>query len=168
MMGGYFHGHPWSEKVGVRLDEPGHPLCAAFKGEGFSVTDRDSTSSATLIRGKVCAFCSALTLPGTDMTKKGIQRTDGDFAVSWIRNYGKGRVFYCSLGHEHEIFADPADHWPITLDGIQFALGDLERASRSQAVTGPCVLPGLEGQSKLSAVGNGLEFCLPQGVWSCF
>ncbi|MEA3365531.1 MAG: HEAT repeat domain-containing protein, partial [Candidatus Hydrogenedentes bacterium] len=56
--------------------------------------------------------------------KDGIRRDDDDFAVSWVRTYGEGRVFYCSLGHRHEIFWNPAilQHY---LDGIQFALGDL-------------------------------------------
>jgi uncharacterized protein len=44
--------------------------------------------------------------------------------VSWIRTYGKGRVFYCSLGHREEIFWNPVvlRHY---LAGIQFAIGDL-------------------------------------------
>ena len=55
---------------------------------------------------------------------RNLGRTDNDFAVSWVRSWGKGRVFYCSLGHRNEIFWNPAilQHY---LDGIQFALGDL-------------------------------------------
>ena len=34
-----------------------------------------------------------------NMTAAGINRTDGDFALAWIRNYGKGRVFYSAFGH---------------------------------------------------------------------
>jgi hypothetical protein len=33
------------------------------------------------------------------MSAAGINRTDGDFALAWIRNYGKGRVFYSAFGH---------------------------------------------------------------------
>jgi type 1 glutamine amidotransferase len=42
-----------------------------------------------------------------------------------LRNYEKGRVFYCGLGHNNEvIFRTPIlQHY---LDGIQFALGDLK------------------------------------------
>jgi type 1 glutamine amidotransferase len=28
-----------------------------------------------------------------------VRRTDGDFPLAWAKNYGKGRVFYSSLGH---------------------------------------------------------------------
>jgi len=45
--------------------------------------------------------------------------------VSWIRNFGQGRVFYCGLGHNNRVYCNPAvlQHY---LDGIQFALGDLD------------------------------------------
>ena len=33
----------------------------------------------------------SLDISGTDMTKKGITRKDGDFAVAWVHPAGKGR-----------------------------------------------------------------------------
>ena len=55
----------------------------------------------------------------------GYKRPDNIYPVSWIRNYGKGRVFYTSLGHMPETFMTPAlvGHF---LAGLQFMLGDLE------------------------------------------
>jgi type 1 glutamine amidotransferase len=49
---------------------------------------------------------------------------DRDFAISWIKHYGKGRVFYTFLGHNPHIDwnAPVLQHF---LNGIQFALGDL-------------------------------------------
>ena len=124
MIGGFFWGHPWHEDVGVKLDDPSHPLCAAFKGRDFTIKDeiyqfKDPYSRKTL------RVLLSLDTAKTNMDKgERIHRKDGDFAVSWIRSYGKGRVFYCSLGHRHEIFWNPTilRHY---LDGIQFALGDL-------------------------------------------
>ena len=52
------------------------------------------------------------------------QRPDNDYAISWIRNYGQGRVFYLSLGHNPTIFMTPA-FFEHVLAGIQFVLGDL-------------------------------------------
>jgi type 1 glutamine amidotransferase len=45
--------------------------------------------------------------------------------VGWIRESGQGRVFFCWLGHNNEIFFAPAilQHY---LDGIQHAPGDLK------------------------------------------
>ena len=43
---------------------------------------------------------------------------------SWIRPYGKGSVFYCTLGHAKTAYTNPAvmKHY---LAGIQLAIGDL-------------------------------------------
>src|SRR5262249_4781726 len=41
------------------------------------------------------------------MAAPGINRTDGDFPLAWIRNYGKGRVFYSAFGHFPESFRLP-------------------------------------------------------------
>lgn len=55
----------------------------------------------------------------------GYKRPDNVYPVTWIRSYGKGRVFYCSLGHMPETFMTPeiVGHF---LAGVQFMLGDLE------------------------------------------
>src|SRR5688500_2180131 len=34
-----------------------------------------------------------------DLTTPRVHRQDGDFAVTWAKMYGKGRVFYSTLGH---------------------------------------------------------------------
>jgi type 1 glutamine amidotransferase len=54
-----------------------------------------------------------------------LHRPDRDFAVSWIKKEGKGRVFYCMFGH----IGDPFQNRAVLeyyLDGIQYALGDLD------------------------------------------
>jgi hypothetical protein len=58
-----------------------------------------------------------------DVTKG--KRKDGLYPISWVSTYGKGRTFYCSLGHREEIFWNPAVMKPY-LAGMQYALGDLE------------------------------------------
>ena len=45
--------------------------------------------------------------------------------MSWIREYGKGRVFYTSLGHNAHIYWN-APLLQHMLAGIQYALGDLQ------------------------------------------
>ncbi len=54
---------------------------------------------------------------------KGFKPTDTDTGISWVKTVGKGRIFYCSLGHNNHIFWNRAilRHY---LDGIQFAFGD--------------------------------------------
>ena len=126
MMGGLFDGHPWNanETVAVKIDDTAHPLCTVFKGKGFEIKDEIYQFKVPYSREKLRVLLS-LDTSKTNVNKGSkIKRTDNDFAVSWVRSYGKGRVFYCSLGHNHHIFWNPAvlKHY---LDGIQFALGDL-------------------------------------------
>jgi uncharacterized protein len=55
----------------------------------------------------------------------GVRNSDKDIPISWLGTWGKGRVFYCSLGHNREVYWNPAvvGHY---LAGIQYALGDLK------------------------------------------
>jgi uncharacterized protein len=59
-----------------------------------------------------------------DKAKEKYKRTDGDYALSWIRREGKGRVFIEVLGHSEHIYSNTRmmEH---LLAGIQYALGDL-------------------------------------------
>jgi HEAT repeat protein/type 1 glutamine amidotransferase len=61
-------------------------------------------------------------------------RDDNDYPVAWIKPYGKGRVFYTTLGHNAYVFQDPK-MLAFFLAGIQYALGDLkvEDAPRPRA-----------------------------------
>ncbi len=123
MLGGYFSYHPWNEEVAVKVEEPENILCDAFGGRDFRIADEIYQFKEPYSRRDLRVLLS-LDTAGTDMTKEGIARTDDDFAVSWVKGYGKGRVFYFSLGHREEVFWTPSvlRHY---LDGIQFALGDL-------------------------------------------
>jgi hypothetical protein len=39
LLGATFTGHPWTEEVGVTVEEPDHPLVAAFGGQDFRLAD---------------------------------------------------------------------------------------------------------------------------------
>ena len=122
MMGGYFAGHPWHMPVPIKNDDPKNPINAAFEGKGFTVTDEIyQFNRGVYSREKLRVL---LSLDMTKLKKKG-GRKDNDYAISWVNTHGKGRVFYCSLGHRGEIFWNPLvlKHY---LAGIQWALGDLK------------------------------------------
>lgn len=129
MIGGYFAGHPFG-KIKVRNEDPGSPINAAFKGEGFDIQDEMYTFRDPYSREKLRILLSIdiSTLaddPEKAGFKKGENRQDHDYAISWVREYGKGRVFYCSFGHQHQVWWAPAilQHY---LDGMQYSLGDLK------------------------------------------
>jgi len=124
MMGGWFSGHPWNTEVGVRNDDPTSPINASFGGKGFQIADEIYTvNKADIYSREKQRVLLSIDPAITDTKKAG--RADGDVAVSWIKAWGKGRVFYCSLGHRNEIFSNPAvlGHY---LAGMQWAMGDLK------------------------------------------
>jgi type 1 glutamine amidotransferase len=125
IIGARFDNHPWiaGSTITLKVDDPGHPLVQAFTDEHFKVTDEIYQFTGDYSRDKVRVLISIDT-SRTNMKVKNIHRTDGDFAMSWIKNYGKGRIFYNAFGHENHIFWDPVILRHL-LDGIQFVLGDL-------------------------------------------
>ncbi len=123
---GAFHRDA-DEKVVIKLDDPNSPVNAAFGGKSFEFRDEIFRFAAPYSRQKVHVLLS-IDVGRTDMNQGTARgncfREDNDYAISWIHRYGKGRVFYCSLGHNPYVFWDPMilKHF---LAAIQFALGDL-------------------------------------------
>ena len=86
----------------------------------------------------------------TNMGARWINRKDNDFALTWVKPYGKGRIFNTSFGHMSALYSNP-QVLQFYLDAIQFAAGDLEaptapRESRPVRahVPGTQPAPGLE------------------------
>ena len=127
LMGGQFDGHPWTAggTWTVKNDDPKHPLNASFDGKGFAIKDEIYQVKGPYGRDRQRVLLS-LAWPderNEKVNQQMIHRTDRDFAIAWIKRVGKGRVFYCELGHNNEIFFNSAimAHY---LAGIQYALGD--------------------------------------------
>jgi type 1 glutamine amidotransferase len=76
-------------------------------------------------RGKVRVLMR-LDVNKLDMKNKHVHRTDGDFAVTWAKMYGKGRVYYTTLGHVEANWDKPEFQQMIT-EAIKWAMG-LENA----------------------------------------
>lgn len=126
MLGGLFSGHPWGGggTWAFKLDEPGHKLLGAFEGKGFKLQDEIYQFKDPYTRTDRRVLISLdLSDPATGAVKGG--REDKDYAVAWIKTVGKGRVFYCSLGHGQNVFQAPAVV-KFYLDGTQWALGDIQ------------------------------------------
>jgi len=123
LLGASYWGHPWNEEVAIKIDEPDHPLTAAFGGQGFRLAEEIFQYNDPYSRAKVRVLLS-LDVAKTNMTVPWIHRKDNDFALAWIKSYGKGRVFYSAIGHRTEIWWHP-QILSFYLDGLQFATGDL-------------------------------------------
>ncbi len=128
MVGGLFYGHPWGGggTWAFKLDEADHPLNRAFEGKGFKVGEEVyQQKSPPYDRSKLRVLVSLDLSDARTADVKGMKREDKDFAVSWVRPYGSGRVFYTSFGHDKRAFLNPATLSHI-LDGLQYTLGDLK------------------------------------------
>jgi type 1 glutamine amidotransferase len=125
MMGGVFAGHPWTQKVPVKNQEPAHPLTAMFGGKDFEIFDEIYQFQVTTALPTERKFLLALDTSKMADARRGNRKEAGPYPISWVSTYGMGRTFYCSLGHREEIYCEPAilRHY---LAGIQYALGDLE------------------------------------------
>ncbi len=124
LLGAAFTGHPWNEEVAVMVEEPSHPLVAAFGGKDFRLADEIYQFGPPYDRRKLRVLLS-LDTERTNMGVKWIRREDNDFALAWVKSFGKGRIFYSAFGHRTEIWWNPTI-LRFYLDAIQFAVGDLE------------------------------------------
>lgn len=135
MMGNKFTAHPWTSNmtVAIKIDEPDHPLTAPFKGQGFKVKDEIYRTAPPLYSRERQFVLMSLDMsdPGTKNVK-GVIESDEDTGITWVRDVGKGRLFYCSLGHNNEIFMNTPilEHY---LRGIQFAAGDFPVPTKPKA-----------------------------------
>ncbi|HEY2933087.1 MAG TPA: ThuA domain-containing protein [Acidobacteriota bacterium] len=118
MIGGYFDGHPWHQEVNVIVEDTKHPATRHL-GKSFRIAD-EIYQYKNFSRDRVHVLMK-LDTSSVDMTKPNIKRTDGDFALAWIRDWGKGRVFYTALGHKPEVWSDPRFQTHL-LNGIRWTM----------------------------------------------
>ena len=115
------------EHVFIKLDDPNHPLNQPFGGKGFEYRDEFFRVHGPYSRHRVRVLL-AIDTEKTDMNQGPARgncfREDNDYALAWVRQYGRGRVFYCTIAHNPYVFWDPK-MLQFYLAATQFALGDL-------------------------------------------
>jgi type 1 glutamine amidotransferase len=124
LTGGWFDEHPWSTfEAPIVLEDPDFPAVRHFpkafvkRDEIYQLKNWSRDNVNVLLR--------------LDETKLNygdnprIHRADRDFAVAYAKMYGKGRVFYSTLGHTNESWDDP-DIQKMYFEAIRWALGMTE------------------------------------------
>ena len=99
MIGGTFNGHPWNagETVTITVHDTKHPATKVF-GEEFEIKDEIyqynhwKPENVHVLMSLNMAKCK---------TKKPYH-----VPVSWVKNWGDGKVFYSNLGHNDSTWAD--------------------------------------------------------------
>jgi len=120
MIGGYFDEHPWGT-----FDAPIIVEDAAFPGmrpwrPAFILKD-EIYQIRNFSRDKVRVLMR-LDARNLDLKNPRVHRTDQDFAVTWAKMYGKGRVYYSTLGHVVENWDRP-DMQQMYVEAIKWATG---------------------------------------------
>ena len=125
-----------TEPVVSKIEDPTHPLVQVFKGDSFEFKDEYFRFPDVYSRERVRVLLSIDTNK-TDLSRgnniyRGSIRKDNDYAVAWVRSYGKGRVFYSTIAHNPYVFYD---HIMLRfyLDAAQFVLGDLKAPTTPSA-----------------------------------
>lgn len=149
LIGGVFTGHPWTAggTWAFKVEDPEHTLNEAFGGKGFWHKDEiywykpESFQGRDRLRVLMSLDMSRsenLKPLENEKHKKSLGDTapaDVDVPVSWLKEVGKGRLFFTNLGHNDMTFANTMVLQHM-LDGIQYALGDIEAdATPSSEVT---------------------------------
>jgi len=121
MIGGWFDQHPWMTfNAPIRNEDQDFPATRHFP-KAFVKND-EIYQPKEWSRDKVHVL---LSLDPTKLNYENndrIHRKDHDFAVAWDKMYGKGRVFYSTLGHTEEAWKDP-DITKMYFEAIRWALG---------------------------------------------
>jgi type 1 glutamine amidotransferase len=120
MIGGYFDEHPWGTfDAPVIVEDPAFPGMSQWPHE-FVI--RDEIYQIRNYSREDRRILMRLDASKLDLKNPRVHRTDHDFAVAWAKMYGKGRVFYSTLGHVAENWDDPRFQQMIT-EAIKWSMG---------------------------------------------
>lgn len=129
MIGGTFDGHPWNAgdpPINIDVEDPSHPAAIGVPHKWLIQDEIYQMQNYSRDRVHVILSMNRASYEG----KPGIKRADNDYAIAWCRDYGKGKVFYTSLGHREDVWTNPTYQDHLT-GGILWSLG----------------LPGYEGNA---------------------
>jgi type 1 glutamine amidotransferase len=128
MIGGWFDQHPWSTfNAPIINEDPSFPAVRHFPGAFVKYDEIYQPKEWS--REKVNVLLS-LDPTKLNYDNPRVHRTDHDFAVAWDKMYGRGRVFYSTLGHTQEAWADP-DIRKMYFEAIKWVLGMTDGSTSS-------------------------------------
>ncbi len=120
MIGGYYDEHPWGTfDAPILVEDPSFPgmrqwpSAFVFKDEIYQIRNFSRDKVRVLMR---------LDANKLDLSNPRVHRKDRDFAVTWAKMYGKGRVYYSTLGHPVENWDRP-EMQTMYLEAIKWAMG---------------------------------------------
>ncbi len=162
MVGGRFWGHPWGAG-GIwtfKVEEPDHPVNSCFSKPTFKWGDEIYQQQSPFYnRAKLRVLVSLDMSDEATDNAKGQKRIDKDNPVSWIRPYGKGRVFYTSFAHDQRAWLDKEVFTHI-IAGLQYTIGDLKADDTPAGLTAA----DIDMVKSVDEIGMPKAFALLQNV----
>jgi len=137
MIGGRGTNHrEMDEKIVIKVEEPDHPLMQFFPRDSFEYQSEFFRVSDPYSRNKQRVLLS-IDKEKTNLNREpyiGVkERADEDYALAWVKSYGRGRCLYSTFGHDPKIFWDPM-MLKFYLAAAQFVLGDLDASMLPSAM----------------------------------
>jgi hypothetical protein len=118
IIGGWFNNHPWHQLVTIDLVDPKGKL-VSFLGDSFQISDEIYQISD--FKAETSRVLLRLDPNSVDTRKEGARVRYYGWPVAWTRMFGKGRVYYNSLGHEEAVWKDPR-YQEMLLNGIRWVM----------------------------------------------
>jgi uncharacterized protein len=123
MLGASFIVHPWTSNstVTVKVLDPNNPISKSW-GNEFTV--KDEIYEFNHWQPEKVRVLMSLDLAKTD-NKAALKNPRGVnplVPIAWCKEYGQGKVFHVSLGHNESVWADPRYQQSL-LGGIKWILG---------------------------------------------
>lgn len=118
MIGGEFVIHGAQQEASLVIAGGGFPGMNLGMGEGIAFTEEWYACK------NFAKDLHVVLVQETKMMKGDMYRRP-DYPETWVHLYGKGRVFYTSLGHREDVWVNPFFQ-AIALGGLSWAMGNTE------------------------------------------
>ena len=118
LIGAYFDGHPWHQKIKITVEDAKHAAGTGFK-TGDEITDEIYQFRPAPYSRESLHIILSVDNSSIDVNKG--KRSDKDYAIAWCQEVEKGRTFYTSLGHRKEVWKDTRFQEHL-LGGLKWAM----------------------------------------------
>ncbi|MGE3821639.1 MAG: ThuA domain-containing protein [Isosphaeraceae bacterium] len=118
MIGGHFGGHGPQQLAKLIVADQNFPGAMSFYKDSFMITDEWYNN---------IYLADDLHVIYTQVTEgmKGADYDRPNYPETWARNHGEGRVFYTSMGHREDVWANPSFQ-VLLLGGLAWASGRID------------------------------------------
>jgi type 1 glutamine amidotransferase len=115
LIGARYDGHPWHQQGTVINEAPDFPATKHFP-PSFTINDEFYQAKNFSPNARVLLRLDVSKMPPH------AELRNQTFPLVWAKQYGKGRIFYSSFGHDAAIY-DNRDVAQMFLEGLKWVLG---------------------------------------------